>query len=138
MAEMINIYAGGLWLSDIDSVISSLPELETLAGKSVLTQAQEDSYAQQSPTSSYDGTNPAMTQSESSQQEETSQRYAKDSGNFTGVITSHSFSMTQQKQKFRDSMLTMSFTARATLILRQCHQNQLKQCSRTSSESMLY
>lgn len=36
MAEVNNIYAGSLWLSDIDAVISSLPELETLAGKSVL------------------------------------------------------------------------------------------------------
>lgn len=36
MAEIGSIYAGGLWLSDIDAVISSLPELETLAGKSVL------------------------------------------------------------------------------------------------------
>ncbi len=36
MAEIGSIYSGGLWLSDIDAVISSLPELETLAGKSVL------------------------------------------------------------------------------------------------------
>lgn len=36
MAEIGSIYAGGLWLSDIDAVISSLLELETLAGKSVL------------------------------------------------------------------------------------------------------
>ncbi|MBR0168990.1 MAG: NAD-dependent epimerase/dehydratase family protein [Synergistaceae bacterium] len=36
MAKMKNIYSGGLWLSDIDAVISSLPELNTLSGKSVL------------------------------------------------------------------------------------------------------
>ncbi|MBQ3456445.1 MAG: NAD-dependent epimerase/dehydratase family protein, partial [Synergistaceae bacterium] len=36
MAKMKNIYPGGLWLSDIDAVISSLPELNTLSGKSVL------------------------------------------------------------------------------------------------------
>ena len=36
MAEMTNIYTGNLWISDIDAVISSLPELDALAGKSIL------------------------------------------------------------------------------------------------------
>ncbi|MBQ7168984.1 MAG: NAD-dependent epimerase/dehydratase family protein [Synergistaceae bacterium] len=36
MAEVAGIYAGGLWLSDIGLVSASLPELDSLAGKSVV------------------------------------------------------------------------------------------------------
>lgn len=36
MAQVAGFYAGGLWLSDLDAVISSLPEIGSLAGKSVL------------------------------------------------------------------------------------------------------